>query len=156
VKPPDKRKPGLGTRADATTKTYRQPESYRIDPTEILRRLGFYRDRARTIRLSDARLTIKLTALVDLMRAVRAEPDRFLREHGEAVVYAQASVLLEADKDLAQSRDPIAIAARALRAEGYETCPRCRQRLSDVTDWAFWSAVKRAEVERLQALDGAA
>jgi hypothetical protein len=127
-----------------------------MDPTEVLQKLRSYRDQARAIRLSDARLTAKLPALVDLMRAVRAEPDRFLREQGEAVVYAQASVLLEADKDIAQSRDPIAIAARSLRAEGYETCPRCRQRLSDVTDWTFWSALRRAELKRLQALDGAA
>jgi hypothetical protein len=35
VSPPDKRKPGLGTRADATTKTYRQPEAYLSPPHEV-------------------------------------------------------------------------------------------------------------------------
>jgi hypothetical protein len=93
--------------------------------------------------------------MIGLMQQARSEQDQWVREFAQQVVWAQAQWMLEGDEALRQSRarGRLESAARRLRLEGYECCPKCEQRLSDPSDWSFWSQLRQAEVARLEALD---
>lgn len=140
-----------GTGADATTKEDRLPRSY----TDPLARLSSYRHAAQAIRQQEGRVGDRMKRLIMLMQQARAETDRFIRETAQQVVWAQAEWAIQGDQALlrTRTRSRIETSARQLRAEGYECCPRCEQRLSDAADWAFWTALRRAELDRLQALE---
>jgi hypothetical protein len=120
-----------------------------------LARLASYRGTAQAIRRTEGPLRQRLAKLIDLMQAARSEPDRWTREVAEGIVWAQSEWLLQGDEVLYRHgvRDRVERAARRLRLKGFESCPTCEQRLSDPSDWAFWSAFKRVEVARLEALE---
>jgi hypothetical protein len=147
---PGKRKAPEGSGADATTR-HHQPESY----TEPLARLSSYRSAAQAIRRQDTPLEERGARIIELMQKARAESDRWVREIAAQVVHAQAMLMVEGDEALRQSRVRARLesVARRLRLQGYECCPTCEQRLSDLTDWSFWAALRKAEVDRLTALD---
>lgn len=124
-----------------------------MTPTEILARLSSYRQAAQEIRRKSEPLNARLKRMVALVYAARAEADQFLREQAELIVIAQASILLSADSAVPATRGRIETAARRLRQDGLAVCPLCEQRLSDVGDWAFWESIRKAELERLRALE---
>jgi len=120
-----------------------------------LARLSSYRSAAQAIRRQDTPLEERGARIIRLMQQARAEPDRWIRELAAQIVHAQAMWMIEGDEALRESRvrGRLESAARRLRFEGYECCPRCEQRLSDPTDWSFWAVLRKAEVDRLTALD---
>jgi hypothetical protein len=129
-----------------------QPAESNIDP---LARLSSYRHAAQAIRRRQGKLGDRLKRLVTLMQQARAESDQFIREFAQQIIWAQAEWMLQGGEALLRNRtrSRLETAARRLRADGYECCPRCEQRLSDPADWSFWAALRRAELDRLQALE---
>jgi hypothetical protein len=134
------------------TATTRHHEPAKSDPLE---RLASYRTAAQRIRRQDAPLEERGERIVRLMQQARAEPDRWIREIAAQIVHSQAMLMVEGDEALQQDRvrGRLEAAAHRLRAQGYTCCPTCEQRLSDPTDWSFWSSLRKAEVDRLAALD---
>jgi hypothetical protein len=122
---------------------------------DALARLASYRSAAQAIRRQDTPLEERGARIIALMQEARAEPDRWIRELAAQVVHSQAMWMLEGDEALRANgtRGRLESAARRLRLQGYQCCPSCEQRLSDPSDWSFWSALRRAEVDRLAALD---
>lgn len=123
--------------------------------SEAISRLASYRSAAQFIRREPTRLGVRLSKLIALRGAASGEPDPFVREMASALVYSQASWLLEGEEFLKriETHDPILRAARRLRQRGLEHCPECQVRLSDPTDWEYWRALRQSQIERLRALD---
>lgn len=142
MSPPDKRKPGMDSPANATTKTYRQPESYSEDaatvgelvaaildtsiddpgaPPEIQ---DIFRLRAATRRVLEAHLhpgdeDPLLRALA--RQAARASLALWALEAMEAEILGpEAPDLLPPD---------VVARARVLRRWGHGACPTCRRSL---------------------------
>jgi hypothetical protein len=126
-----------------------------IAQADALARLTSYRSAAQAIRRQDSPLEERGTRMIALMQEARAEPDRWIREIAAQIVHSQAMLMAEGDEALQQDRvrGRLEATARRLRLQGYECCPSCEQRLSSPTDWSFWAALRRAEVDRLGALD---
>jgi hypothetical protein len=141
-----------GSETAAVTEADLSPPAY----TDPLARLSSYRHAAQAIRRQDRSLGQRMARIIKLMQEARAEPDQFVREMAEAIVRAQGMWMLEGDEALDRIRTTgrLETAARKLRAEGFECCPMCEQRLSDAADWSFWTALRRAELDRLRALEG--
>jgi hypothetical protein len=127
----------------------------RHEPANALARLASYRKAAQAIRRQDTPLEERGARIIALMQEARAEPERWIREIAAQIVHSQAMWMVEGDEALRRNRirGRLEAAARRLRLEGYECCPACEQRLSDSADWSFWSALRRAEVDRVAALD---
>lgn len=123
--------------------------------SEALSRLASYRSAAQVVRREPTRLGVRLSKLIELRQAASREPDAFIRSAAEGIVWSQGQWLLEGEEALTAHRgnDPIERAARRLRARGRECCPTCQQRLSDPSDWSWWAAVRRHELQRLADLD---
>lgn len=121
-----------------------------------LHRLGSYRVAAQRIRRAEGSLGARMAGLITLAQRARSEPDRWAREIAEAIVWSQASWLLEgADALRAQGTiDMVERAARQIRTQtGRDTCPTCLRHLSDPADWVYWRALREAELVRLRALE---
>jgi hypothetical protein len=138
----------------ATPTLTREPSPDTHESSELAR-LASYRSAAQAIRRQDATLRQRGARMVQLMQQARAEPDAWVRDLAQQIVWAQAEWMLEADEALRRSgvRGRLERASRRLRLQGYETCPECSQRLPDPSDWVFWSALRKAEVDRLEALE---
>jgi hypothetical protein len=134
VKPPDKRKPGLGTPADANTKTYRQAESYTDEATErVLAEIRRWETPARLV-ADDPELSVeaKCRALLEMMaRARRSENAAFL----ETAVWRGCRHLFEGDEQV--PRDVIEANRRLIR-RGLNACPECRRPLPSTADLDRW------------------
>jgi hypothetical protein len=125
------------------------------DGAAMLARLSSYRTAAQRIRRDSAPLGVKLSRLIALMEKARQEPDAHTRDLAERIIYAQAAWLLEGAAALARGRggDAVERAARRLRGQGLDRCPKCLQQLSEPATWAFWSALREVDLRRLEALD---
>jgi hypothetical protein len=150
-----RRPPGWGANADGYQAE--SPEGYTETSAgaDALARLESYRSAAQAIRRQDSPLEERGTRMMALMQEARAEPGRWIREIAAQIVHSQAMLMVEGDEALRvdRTRGRLETAARRLRLQGYECCPSCEQRLSDPSDWSFWAALRRAEVDRLTALD---
>jgi hypothetical protein len=93
--------------------------------------------------------------MIALAQAARSERDTWVRELAQGIIWAQVQWILEGDEALRRLKtaDGLAQAARGLRLQGYERCPTCEGRLSDVGDWKYWAALGKAEIGRLEALE---
>ena len=134
-RPPDKRKPGLGTRADATTKTYRQPEDYTDGGQDVDQALAEIRrwERASRLVADDPALSLKRKCfgLLQMMaRARRSDLAAFL----ETAVWRGCAHLFEEDVRVPTNTID---AIRRLRRSGHVDCPTCRRPLpsQDVLDY---------------------
>lgn len=127
----------------------------RHEPANALARLQSYRSAAQAIRGQNTPLEKRGERIIALMQEARAEPERWIREIAAQIVHSQAMWMVEGDEALRKSRirGRLESASRRLRLQGYQCCPTCEQRLSDSSDWSFWAALRRAEVDRLAALD---
>jgi hypothetical protein len=144
------RTPSATTTNEAATRIAQDADS-----VDGLARLTSYRSAAQAIRRQDTPLEERGTRMIALMQEARAEPDRWIREIAAQIVHSQAMLMVEGDEALQQDRvrGRLEAAAHRLRAQGYMCCPTCEQRLSDPTEWSFWAALRKAEVDRLTALD---
>jgi hypothetical protein len=118
----------------------------------ILERLARYRAAARMAAETDRPLRLRLLALLDLMDAARAEADETLRGWAEAGVWEEARPLFGAQGDEPSiPTDPVEVAARQLRAQGYAACPTCARPLHGELDFARWRAIRQADRDRGEA-----
>jgi len=115
-----------------------------------------FRRAARMI-LRDAGLTRsdREGALERLYERAKAEPlARF------AIGAIVAEILWSIDRpDVAAQRlvgDRLERRHRALRAEGFDRCPRCLTALSAAADWSYWAALRDDAAREASAREGAA
>jgi hypothetical protein len=131
------------------------PKRHELSESDPLARLTSYRSAAQAIRRQDTPLEERGARIIALMQEARSEPDPWTREIAAQIVHWQAMWMVDGAEALRQDRvrGRLEAAAHRLRAQGYTCCPTCEQRLSDPTDWSFWGSLRKAEVDRLTALD---
>ena len=144
---PGKRKAPEGSGADATTKTYRQPEAYTDEATErALAEIRRWETAARFV-ADDPALSIrqKCAALLEMMaRARRSEFAAFL----EAATWKGCRHLFE--EDVRVPTDTIGAIRRLLRA-GHSSCPTCRRPLPDHGELDYWRELGHEAMKRRSA-----
>jgi hypothetical protein len=120
-----------------------------------LKRAGIYRRAARQI-LRHRGLTTseRADALINLIRKGRGEFFAL-----QCIKSVEAELLWAIDKDeLASARyvaDPLERRHRAMRAEGFECCPKCLNRLSGPRDWETWHQIRESAIRELEVREGA-
>lgn len=125
----------------------------RAPSVEALELVREYRRAARmAVDATDKPLGRRLIALLDLADAARSEQDAWTREMAEQALWEEARPLLGAEGDEpAIPGDPVEVAARQLRARGYESCPTCARRLHGAMDCERWRRIRLADAERRDA-----
>jgi hypothetical protein len=148
-RPPDKRKPGLGTRADATTRPDLPPSRIDEDTDSVDQALAEIRRWERAARLvaDDPALTLKRKcfALLEMMAlARRSELAAFL----ETAVWRGCRHLFDADVRV--PTDTIG-AIRALLRRGLDSCPTCRRPLPNHDELDRWRRLSHDSMTRRSA-----
>jgi hypothetical protein len=118
----------------------------------ILERVGEYRKAARMAVEADRDFATRALALLDLADAARAEPDALTARWSELAIWAEAEAFLvglERKKD-AQTGDAWERAQRRMRAEGYETCPRCRSRIASEKELEAMHLRRLSRIDELE------
>jgi hypothetical protein len=122
-----------------------------------LARIGQYRKAARiAVQADHAELGERYAALIDLAETARAESDPLVRTWAERAVWEESRIFLGVeDEEHDFPPQNYVRRARALRAEGYESCPRCLSVLATDRDLERWSAMRRAHIEELRVREQA-
>jgi L-alanine-DL-glutamate epimerase-like enolase superfamily enzyme len=122
-----------------------------------LDRIREYRRAARAVvRADHAELGERYAALIDLAEAARAEPDPLVATWAQRVIWQESAVFLGVDDGEPDCPpENYERRARALRAEGYERCPRCLSVLATDRDLERWAAMRRAHYEELRVREQA-
>ncbi len=125
-----------------------------------LERVRQYRKAARVaVRADHAALSDRYLALIDLAEGARAEPGPVVRRWAELAIWEESRVFLGmADEEHDFPPTHYENRVRALRLEGFDTCPRCLHSLPTDVDFERWRRMRAAHVEELrvreQAVDG--
>jgi hypothetical protein len=123
-----------------------------VDPLEDL---AAYREATRRI-VRDITLDVRGTCQALLNLAERAKTAQ-MPEWARRAVYEEAREFLGVGPVPADiPGDAVEIAARSLRAKGYECCPTCARRLHGDLDFARWRDMRRVELEQTRAREMAA
>ncbi|MGZ5295462.1 MAG: hypothetical protein ACXWYT_00920 [Actinomycetota bacterium] len=93
-------------------------------------------------------------ALAGLYQRAKSEP---LAEYCVRGIVAEVCWSIDradalADRDFGE---PLERRHRVLRAQGYDTCPKCLSALSREADWMRWRSLRAAAVEEIAAREGA-
>jgi L-alanine-DL-glutamate epimerase-like enolase superfamily enzyme len=122
-----------------------------------LNRVREYRKAARiAVQADHAELRERYLALIDLAEAARAEPSPLVRTWSERAIWQEAKVFLGIDDGEPEvPPENYERRARALRAEGYERCPRCLSVLATERDLERWAAMRRTYIEELRVREQA-
>jgi L-alanine-DL-glutamate epimerase-like enolase superfamily enzyme len=125
--------------------------------SDELERIRQYRKAARiAVQAEHAERGERYAALIDLAESARAEQDPLVRTWGERVVWEESRIFLGVeDEEPDCPPENYERRARALRAEGYERCPRCLSVLATDRDLERWAAMRRSHVEQLRVREQA-
>jgi hypothetical protein len=122
-----------------------------------LDRIREYRKATRVVVQADhAARTDRYLALIELAEAARAEPDLLVSTWAQRAIWEESKVFLGVDDGEPDCPpENYERRARALRAEGYERCPRCLSVLATDRDLERWAAMRRAHIEELRVREQA-
>src|SRR3712207_5758369 len=105
----------------------------------MLQRIDEYRAAARKIVEASAPLNRRCAGLIELSRSAREEDDPEVARFAERVIFEEAAELLGLRRPPPVPVDAYGRRQLALRAEGYECCPRCGSRLATEIDVERWA-----------------
>jgi hypothetical protein len=124
---------------------------------DVLEQVREYRSAARlAVRADNHRFQDMCLALIDLAEAARAEPDPIIRTWSERAVWEESKRFLGVDdEEHSVVPEPFERAQRKLRAEGFESCPRCLSRVATSTDFEIWRNQREDYLAELRRREGA-
>jgi hypothetical protein len=119
---------------------------------EVLAQIREYRSAARRIVEADhVSVKRRCLGLLELVDAARSESDPIVRAWSERSIWEEAREFLGVDDG--QPVPPLGYEAaqRAMRAQGYSSCPHCHSVLATDVDLARWARIRVADAERRDA-----
>ena len=149
------RRPGADSAASQSPERER-PEVHAPPGTDPeLSRIGVYRAAFRQVlRHRGLDNEERVRALMNLSRRARGE------RYAEMICIALfAELRWDLDREEVSRRrdtgDRLERRHRSMRAEGYDSCPRCLTELSRQADWDAWRAMREAAIVEAEAREGA-
>ena len=123
----------------------------------VLDRVREYRRAARMAVEADVPFETKALALLDVADMARKEPDPVVSRWAELAIWAESEMFL-------LGRDPVKEAGigdaweraqGAMRAEGYDACPRCRSRIASTEELENLHLRRLRRIDELERRQGA-